>query len=1174
MSSQSSGRRRSNNIRQYSAEDQALNVISKEAEARLAAKRAARAEAREIRMKEIEKQEKESEGKQDRVHELANEHASSKVYGRQLSGSRSGSRRGSTESNDSDAKDVDFKAEIRELEDKYKTAMMTSAQLDNEKQSLVYQVELLKDQLEEQDEGYTELQREYKEKSRDYEFMKRDLKNMEHELNILKQQLEIKDRLIQESGFIILANEKGEPVLEKQSTSSTNGPLPVGAVLVSPETKEFLEKTEGVTLGTAINGCSSNTSSCSSATGHKAGQLVSSSSVDAPGLIKEQDCVDSSTSGPGVGGTAEPCRDRAIDETVHVISDDVSTNLSLPHEHGVVLDCYAESDSSEAHSNVDNNNLDVVSHLKDDKKLDKNKSLQIPSTGVHKSHRSKGSSGDEESDGGDEFYDAVSTPSPFDKSADFVDGVQTYSEEGRDKSEGSSVDPTDAVSEAKKEEDLPPSRASLIVEQVTVTESSSDYAEESSGVYDGEQPMERESNFNEVVQVAVNESSTDDVELAVETEKSSGNGEQRAIDESSPDNVNQATVAEIISEIVDQDSVSESSSDVNVGKISTVSSLGDNEQKDDSLQETLPHSELTDDKKGGPSSDNIPEALENYSRDANDNECCKLSSPDVENTGQGNVENIEGNENQVDLSDVAAINTEIPSEGAVQDKSTDLTYVNDQATQNDIIKDASGPLNENTFQSTPEVDEVSGVNGQPTIESDVKAEPSIESDVKVEPSIESDVNVVPSIECDVKVETSIEGDVKVEPSIEGDVKVETSIEGDVKVEPSIEGDVKVEPSIEGDVKVDPSIEGDVKVEPSIGGDVKVEPSIEGDVEVEISIASDVKDKTSIESDIKDEPSIESDIKDEPSIDTDVKDAQSIDRDVIAQISTAEPTDQLLSDIDVKVPAPDGLKDELAIDTNEKKLSSQTDEIDILHVSEASSKEHFADTQSSTEAPVCNQESSLALNEEAKEPDSSQLEDNSKLLVRSSSLVGSEASDGVGLDDYDLDDIDDILEAEEGTEITSGEINKNEGNKKDEEAEKVVTPENQVITPEKVITPSPVEKAKTNLPPAESHAKLEPELNLGATSPKHASKKAESSSSHKKEKASKSKGSVKEGKKKKEDHAESKGGSHGKLDKAESQTSLETADLEGELDKQMSEAGLSKAHKKSKKFNLFKKVFTK
>ena len=59
-----------------------------------------------------------------------------------------------------------FQLELRELEEKYKAAMMTSAQLDNEKQSLVYQVELLKDQLEEQDEGYTELQRQYKDKCR------------------------------------------------------------------------------------------------------------------------------------------------------------------------------------------------------------------------------------------------------------------------------------------------------------------------------------------------------------------------------------------------------------------------------------------------------------------------------------------------------------------------------------------------------------------------------------------------------------------------------------------------------------------------------------------------------------------------------------------------------------------------------------------------------------------------------------------------------------------------------------------------------------------------------------------------------------------------------------------------------------------------------------------------
>ena len=45
------------------------------------------------------------------------------------------------------------------MEEKY-------AQLDNEKHLLIYRVELLKDQLEEQEETLIELQRQYKDKSR------------------------------------------------------------------------------------------------------------------------------------------------------------------------------------------------------------------------------------------------------------------------------------------------------------------------------------------------------------------------------------------------------------------------------------------------------------------------------------------------------------------------------------------------------------------------------------------------------------------------------------------------------------------------------------------------------------------------------------------------------------------------------------------------------------------------------------------------------------------------------------------------------------------------------------------------------------------------------------------------------------------------------------------------
>ncbi|XP_050974589.1 leucine-rich repeat flightless-interacting protein 2 isoform X29 [Labeo rohita] len=72
MGSQGPGRKRTPSKNGLTAEEDALNVIAKEAEARLAAKRAARAEAREIRMRELERQQKEIYQVQKKYYGLDN----------------------------------------------------------------------------------------------------------------------------------------------------------------------------------------------------------------------------------------------------------------------------------------------------------------------------------------------------------------------------------------------------------------------------------------------------------------------------------------------------------------------------------------------------------------------------------------------------------------------------------------------------------------------------------------------------------------------------------------------------------------------------------------------------------------------------------------------------------------------------------------------------------------------------------------------------------------------------------------------------------------------------------------------------------------------------------------------------------------------------------------------
>uniref|UniRef100_A0A8B9FY07 Leucine-rich repeat flightless-interacting protein 2 n=1 Tax=Amazona collaria TaxID=241587 RepID=A0A8B9FY07_9PSIT len=247
MGTPGSGRKRTPVKDRFSAEDEALSNIAREAEARLAAKRAARAEARDIRMRELENCCKPLPSSRNSVSATP------------LSGNSS--RRGSGDTSSwvdpdaslSELRDIydlkdqihdvegrymqglkELKDSLAEVEEKYKKAMVSNAQLDNEKNNLVYQVDTLKDVIEEKEEQIAEFYRENEEKSKELERQKHTCSILQHKLDELKEGLRQRDELIEKHGLVIIPD--GTP------NGDVNHESVVGAItVVSQEAAQVLE---------------------------------------------------------------------------------------------------------------------------------------------------------------------------------------------------------------------------------------------------------------------------------------------------------------------------------------------------------------------------------------------------------------------------------------------------------------------------------------------------------------------------------------------------------------------------------------------------------------------------------------------------------------------------------------------------------------------------------------------------------------------------------------------------------------------------------------------------------------------------------------------------------------------------------------------------------------------
>ncbi|KAG0717761.1 Leucine-rich repeat flightless-interacting protein 2 [Chionoecetes opilio] len=239
---------------------QAVCLSHNEAEARLAQRRAARAEARELRLRELERQQHEQENNDEEKQFASPSHTEStppraglgRAGGRSSAMNSSGqySRRSSEDSTTDEAalpaNVREMRNDLKELDEKFRKAMITNAQLDNEKATLTFEVELMKDRYTELEEAHTQLTKEHRKKCTEYEQLRKVSTKLQEEVKILRTMLQERDQLIQEYGLVVMGEEENGDDVDHAEEDDVDDLSPrklhVKKVLVSQEAAELISK--------------------------------------------------------------------------------------------------------------------------------------------------------------------------------------------------------------------------------------------------------------------------------------------------------------------------------------------------------------------------------------------------------------------------------------------------------------------------------------------------------------------------------------------------------------------------------------------------------------------------------------------------------------------------------------------------------------------------------------------------------------------------------------------------------------------------------------------------------------------------------------------------------------------------------------------------------------------
>ncbi|XP_041573197.2 leucine-rich repeat flightless-interacting protein 1 isoform X24 [Taeniopygia guttata] len=169
------------------------------------------------------------------------------------------SRRGSEDTSisaDTEASIREIKDSLAEVEEKYKKAMVSNAQLDNEKTNFMYQVDTLKDALLELEEQLAESRRQYEEKSKEFEREKHAHSILQFQFMEMKEALKQREEMLAKHGIIpdsdIATNGDTSDILDNEGHLDSSQSAPGTTKALKPGGEGMLGKANEVEMKNEI----------------------------------------------------------------------------------------------------------------------------------------------------------------------------------------------------------------------------------------------------------------------------------------------------------------------------------------------------------------------------------------------------------------------------------------------------------------------------------------------------------------------------------------------------------------------------------------------------------------------------------------------------------------------------------------------------------------------------------------------------------------------------------------------------------------------------------------------------------------------------------------------------------------------------------------------------------